>query len=234
MIDLATAAFRQIFTPPFRAVTIKSVALTLGVLALVWIAVTSGVGHLVALQNWWLDTAVSVLTGLGLFIGLAFLIAPVTALVAGLFLDDVAERVEREIDPEGPPGRPVPAGRAIWLAARFAGVSALVNLAALLLLFVPGVNLIAFFAANAYLAGREYFELAAMRYRPVEEARALRARHAARLFLYGLPIAAMMAVPVLNLFTPLFGTAFMVRVHRRLAPLPAPAEPASQALARSN
>jgi CysZ protein len=31
-------------------------------------------------------------------------------------------------------------------------------------------------------------------------------------------IAAFLAVPILNLLTPLFGTAFMVRLHRRIAP----------------
>ncbi len=37
------------------------------------------------------------------------LIAPVTAIVAGLFLDDVAEVVEHNDYPRDPPGRPVPA-----------------------------------------------------------------------------------------------------------------------------
>lgn len=233
MLDSAAAAFRQTFSPPFRATLLKSVGLTLGLLALAWIAITSGVAGYVALQNPWLDTAVSVFTGVGLLIGLAFLVAPISALVAGLFLDDIAERVEREAG--GPVGRPVPSGQAVWLAARFAAVTALVNLFALALLFVPGVNLIAFFVANAYLGGREYFELAALRYRSVEEARALRRKHALRLFIAGLPIAAMLAVPVLNLFTPLFATGFMARLHRRIAPLPAPeAAPSLQAASRTN
>lgn len=229
MIEAAADAFRQIFTPPFRAVLFKSVGLTLAVLALVWIGITGGVAKFVTFHNWWLDTAVEVFTGLGLFVGLAFLVAPITALTAGLFLDDIAEEVERELG--GPVGRAVPAGRAVWLAARFAAVSVLVNLAALLLLLVPGVNLIAFFVANAYLAGREYFELAAMRFRTVEEAQALRRRHRLQLFVAGLPVAAMLAVPILNLATPLFATAFMVRLHRRLAPAPAADQ---AALARSN
>ena len=92
---------------------------------------------------------------------------------------------------------------------------------ALLLLLVPGVNLIAFFTANAYLLGREYFELAALRYRSVEEVRQLRRERALYLFLCGLPIAALVAIPIVNLLTPLFATAFMVRVHRRITPAPA-------------
>ena len=71
----------------------------------------------------------------------------------------------------------VPLGRALLYGARFAGLSLLVNLAALILIFVPGVNIAAFFAANAYLLSREYFELAAGRFRPMPEAAAMRVRH---------------------------------------------------------
>jgi CysZ protein len=82
------------------------------------------------------------------------------------------------------------------------------------LLLVPGVNAAAFFGANAYLFGRGYFELAASRYLPLGEVRRLREKNALRLFGAGLVMAALLAVPVLNLLTPLFGTAFMVRIAR--------------------
>ena len=112
--------------------------------------------------------------GLGLVFILGFLIAPASAFVAGFFLDELAEIMERESDPPWPIGRPVPSGPSLWLAARFALVAAVVNLLALTFLLVPGVNAVAFLGANAYLLGREYFELAAMRYRSAEEASALR------------------------------------------------------------
>ena len=46
----------------------------------------------------------------------------------------------------------------------------------------------------------------------------LRSAHGGYLFICGLFIAALVAIPVLNLLTPLFATAFMVRVHQRIAP----------------
>ena len=100
----------------------------------------------------------------------------------------------------------------------------------LIVFLLPGFNALVFFVANAYLFGREYFELAALRFRPLEEVRELRRRHAATLFLAGLFVAAFVAVPIVNLLTPLFGVAFMVRLHRQLAPpeveaLPNPAPP---------
>jgi CysZ protein len=217
MIEDALAALTQIFSPPFRATLIKSLALTIGVLIIAWFALDRlALGYL-EIGPRWLATALAVLAGLGLFVGLAFLVAPITSLTAGLFLDDIALIVEKEIDPGGPPGRPIPLGTAAILALRFAGLSILVNLIALALLLAPGVNLFAFLAANGYLLGREYFELAAMRYRSFEEARAMRRHFGLRIFLAGLIIAAFVAVPVLNLCTPLFATAFMTRLHKRLS-----------------
>src|SRR5208337_4229153 len=87
-----------------------------------------------------------------------------------------------------------------------------VNLVALMLLLVPGINVMAFFLANAYLFGREYFMLAAMRFRSSLEAEEIRRVNALTLFIGGLFIAIFVATPGLNLLTPLFATAFMVRL----------------------
>ena len=89
---------------------------------------------------------------------------------------------------------------------------------ALLLFFVPLVNIGVFFAANAYLLGREYFELAAGRFRPIEEASRMRQENRGTVLLAGALLAGLVLVPVLNLLpTPLFGVALMVHVHKRLA-----------------
>ena len=89
----------------------------------------------------------------------------------------------------------------------------LVNLSAFLLFLIPGVNALVFFLANSYLLGREYFELAASRYGSHTQVRHLRRQNSWSVFQSGMVIAAFMSVPLLNLLTPLFGTAFMVRVH---------------------
>jgi hypothetical protein len=74
------------------------------------------------------------------------------------------------------------------------------------------------FVANTFLLGREYFLLTAMRFHSVEDAKRLRTfprhRDAGRHF-----IAAFIVDPGLNLATPLFGMAFMTRAqaHRRAA-----------------
>jgi len=80
-----------------------------------------------------------------------------------------------------------------------------------------GAGAVLFFIATAWLLGREYFLLAAMRFRPAAEAKALRRRHQATIFTAGLFIAGFVSIPILNLATPLFGIALMVHMHKRLS-----------------
>jgi CysZ protein len=222
MLDDAFAAFAHIFTPAFRAVLLKSLALTVALLILAWFALDRLAVSFLGVGPAWLSAALAILAGLGIFIGLAFLVAPITSLTAGFFLDDIALIVEREIDPAGPHGRPTSYFAAAMFSLRFAGLSILVNLIALALLLAPGINIFVFLAANGYLLGREYFELAAMRFRSLDEARAMRRRFGFPVFIAGLIIAGFLAVPLLNLCTPLFATAFMTRLHRRLSARGAP------------
>jgi CysZ protein len=214
MFQAAQAAFPQILTPPFRSVLLKSLGLTFILLALMWAGLDKAIVGYIAVPYPWLASILSFLTGLGLMIGLAFFIAPISSLVAGFYLDDLAGEVETKI---GSQGRALPAGQAMWLASKFALVSLLVNAFALAVFLLPGVNLLVFFLANGYLLGREYFELASLRFRSLAETHELRRRHRFYIFICGLLIAGFVAIPIVNLLTPLFGTAFMVRIHARLA-----------------
>ena len=56
-----------------------------------------------------------------------------------------------------------------------------------------------------------------MRHRPPEEARLFRAKHAATVLLAGLIVAAFLAIPVVNLLTPLFAAGLMVHIHKALS-----------------
>jgi CysZ protein len=212
----AAAALREVLTPPFRWAAAKILGITLLVLAVLMLALHHWLTGLAAPPYPWLALLVSILEGLGLAVGSVYMVAPASALVAGFFVDDLAELVERDLDPLAPPGRPLPVGRALWLSLRFGLLSLAVMVVALALLLVPGVNAVAFLGANAYLSGRQYFEFAALRHRSLEEATALRQDNAGLVFSAGLMIALVLSVPVINLLTPLFGTALMVRLYRRL------------------
>jgi CysZ protein len=216
MLAAAIQAFRELFTPPFRAVLLKCVGFTIGLLALLIIVLEGLFSHFVQWPDW-IETTIEWLGGLALVVGSIFLIPPVTSLMAGLYLDDIAGQVERTYYPADPPGRDLPALAAIGAGLKFFLVVLVVNLVALFLLLVPGLNLIAFYAGNGYLLGREYFEMVAMRHLLADEARRLRKANLATVFLCGLIIAGLASVPIANLLTPLFATAFMVHVYKSLA-----------------
>lgn len=216
MLSAAGQALEELFSPSFRAVMVKCVAFTLALLAGLIIAVQWSFTHFMSWPDW-VETAIQWLGGLALIAASIFLIPPVTSLIAGLYLDDIASKVERANFPNDPPGRDLPTGQSIWLAVWFFFVVLIVNLIALFLLLIPGVNLIAFYVGNGYLLGREYFELAAMRHVSGAEAKRIRRANRLTVLLCGLVIAALASVPILNLVTPLFATGFMVRMWKRIA-----------------
>ena len=155
MITAARLALSDIFSPPFRAVMWKSLGLTIGLLVVIWIALQTLLAWLVDIQSYpWIETVLAVLAGVGLVVGLAFLVAPVSSLFAGLFTDEIAALVEREHYPADLPGRDLPVLESVRDTIVFTGVVIVVNVVALILLLVPGVNLVAFFVGNGYLLGR--------------------------------------------------------------------------------
>lgn len=216
MLASALEAFREMFTPPFRAVLLKCIGFTIGLLALLIVGIEWTFSHFAEWPDW-IETTIQWLGGLALVVGSIFLIPPVTSLMAGLYLDDIAAEVERTNFPQDKPGKELPIPQAIAAGLKFFVVVLVVNLAALFLLLVPGVNLIAFYVGNGYLLGREYFEMVAMRHIEPEAARALRKANRGAVTIAGLLIAGLASIPILNLLTPLFATSFMVRVYKGLA-----------------
>ena len=222
MLTAARLALSDVFSPPLRSVMLKSLGLTLLLLLALWLAVTALLAWAIDIESYpWLDTAIGILTGLGLLIGLGFLVAPVASLFAGLFTDQIAGAMEALHYSFDPPGRELPVSQAVRDAIVFTGSVIVVNLIALAFLVV-GVGAIAFLIGNGYLLGREFFEAIARRYLSREGARAARRANRVKLFVAGLLIAGIAAVPVVNLMTPLFATAFMLHLYKRtIRPVPA-------------
>jgi uncharacterized protein involved in cysteine biosynthesis len=231
MLDAAFKALAQMFTPPFRAVLLKSVGLAILLLIMLgiglqrlfaWLA-AEGAGYLEGVTGpgmqmplhallWML----AIMAGLTLVAGAIFIMPAVSAFVASFFSDEIAAQVERVYYPADPPGAPISLTRATIEGVRTALLALLVYLCTLPLVLFAGLGFLIFFVANAWLLGREYFLLAAMRFHSVEEAKRLRKMHHGTIVLAGCFIAAFVSIPILNLATPLFGTAFMVHMHKRL------------------
>ncbi|WP_114943577.1 sulfate transporter family protein [Microvirga calopogonii] len=226
LIQSVFAAARAVFSPALRRILWKSIGLTMALLLLVWLGLTKlfdiflNDHHLSATYPI-IDSFAFFLAGFGLFVVLVYLLPAISAIVAGYFLDDVAEVVERDNYPADPPGRALPFGQSLIYGLRFAGLSLLVNLVALLLFFIPGINIGVFFVANAYLLGREYFELAAGRFWHPEDVARLRTEYRGTVLAAGAVVAALVLVPVVNLITPIFGAALMVHLHKKLTRNPA-------------
>ncbi len=230
MLDAAFKALTQMMTPPFRSVLLKSAGLAIAVLIvigillqrlLVWLTGTGGqwiegtlgstAHYPVEIVGWLLAIAVT----FGLFAGVIFLMPAVTSLTASFFADEIAERVEKEHYIADPPGKALPVVRAALEGIKIALLALIVYLCALPFLFF-GIGAVVFFFVTAYLLGREYFELAAMRFHSVDEAKAIRRANRGTVFAAGCFIAAFVSIPIVNLATPLFGVAFMVHMHKRL------------------
>jgi uncharacterized protein involved in cysteine biosynthesis len=232
MIDAALKALSQILSPPMRSILWRSIALALVLISVLaiglqrllsWFA-SSGEGWAEAMLGPSFHTPLNVLSwivsiaaGFGVVFGAIFLMPAITSLVASVFVDEVADHVEREYYPAERPGMALPLPLAVTEGVKTALLTILVYLIALPFVFVAGAGFIAFFIATAWLLGREYFELAAMRFRPPAEAKAMRRDNAAIVFAAGLVIAAFVSIPIVNLATPLFGMAFMVHMHKRLS-----------------
>ena len=232
MIDAALKALGQILTPPFRKVLFKSIGLAIAFLFLIGVALSWLLTWLTGEGGLWVETTLGSVAhypvvalgwllafaiALGLFVGAIFLMPAVTSLVAGFFADEIAEHVEREYYPADPPGVALPVTRAALEGLRIALLALGVYLLCLPFLLFAGLGIVMFFLATAYLLGREYFELAAMRFVSPENAKTLRKENTGLIFVAGMFIAAFVSIPIVNFATPLFGTAFMVHMHKRLA-----------------
>ena len=231
MIDAAVNALSQMFTPGLRRVLLKSVALALLSIVIIGIVLQRLLSALAESGASWAEQTagfaphalwsalawlLSIMAGLGIITGALFLMPAVTAFVGSFFVDEVAEAVEREHYPAEPAGHALPLFRALIEGVKFAALALVVYLCALPFVLFAGLGLIILFLANAYLLGREYFELAAMRFRPPAEAKAMRKSNRGYIFLAGMLIALFVSIPLVNLATPIFAMAFMVHIHKRM------------------
>ena len=232
MLDDAIKAIVQMFSPPLRAVLWKSVGLALALIVVAGIGLERLIVHFLDVGGASVETTLgpqahapvhamawllSFAAGLGIVAGSIFLMPAVTAIVGSFFADRIGDEVEREHYPADPAGKALPLWLAIWEGGKTALLAVVIYLCAAPLILFAGFGAVIFFLATAYILGREYFELAAMRFRPPAEAKALRKRNAAMVYVGGLFITAFVSIPIVNLATPLFAMALMVHLHKRLS-----------------
>jgi CysZ protein len=236
MIDAAVKALSQILSPPMRSILWRSIGLALVLVTVLAIGLQRLLSWFASHGEGWAEAmlgptfhtplnllawVVSIAAGLGVVLGGIFLMPAITSLVASFFVDEVADHVEREHYPAERPGVALPLSLAFSEGIRTSLLTILVYLIALPFVLIAGAGFLAFFIATAWLLGKQYFELAAMRFRSPADARLMRKDNAAAIFTAGLLIAAFVSIPIVNLATPLFGMAFMVHMHKLLSGFPA-------------
>ena len=216
MFASARKAAAIIADPAFFAVVLKALALTVVLFAILFAGAEYGLHRLPITHTPALDAVLAIAASVLLFFLVMFLGAPVAALFASLFLDDIARSVEKRFYPADPPAPGAPFWYSLWLGLRL--FLLLLSADALLLpadVLLPGFgNLLSLFA-NGWFLGREYFELVALRHLPAGRVDAIRRRRSASITGGGLLIALLAAIPLVNLVAPLFGVALMVHEFKR-------------------
>lgn len=227
MITYLSRSIAQLSDPRLRNVVLLAVAGALAAFAGLWTGVwwmlanfdPSGIWGLGWLAEWmggYFDWVAGVTFFAAMLIATFLMFPAVVTVVVGLFLERVAAAVEDRHYPSAGPARPQPLVETLGSTLKFAATVILLNLLVLplylVLVIVPGSNLVLYYLLNGYLIGREYYELVAFRRLPPREATRLRRRFRSRVLVAGIVVAFLMTVPVVNLIAPVIGAAFMVHV----------------------
>ncbi|MBI0534022.1 cysteine biosynthesis protein CysZ [Roseomonas sp. KE2513] len=215
VIASLTLPFDQVFERGFRGPLIKGLlGAVLALAGLIWLS-SWGVAALAG-GTGWLATAAEVLGGVAALFAAFWLFVPFALAIAGLFLDETAEAVERRHYPGLPPPRGASlAAQGVFnvtLALKVLALNIVLLPLALLVPFVGGVLL---WLVAAISLGHGLFEGVAQRRLTVAQARVLRKRREFSVFAVGAVMAGLAVVPFANLLVPVLGTAAMTHLLHR-------------------
>lgn len=141
-----------------------------------------------------------------------FVFPLVVTSVAGMFLEPLADRIEKRHYPDVPAPRHLPVSEQIRSSMRVLLRALGWNLLALPIYFIPILNVLVYAVLNAFLLSREYFQVVAVRHMPLAETRGIYQQQRMKMIRGGLLLALLFVIPGLNLCAPLLATAWMV--HR--------------------
>ncbi len=224
MIQAFELAVRQLGDPRLRAVIWQSLALSLvlqiAIGALAWWALD----RYAHVEIDWANSLIHWLGGTAVVV-LALLLFPASfGIVVSIFMERIADIVEREHYPQLGPAHGISVWTGVWTGVAFLVGVIVLNLVMLpfyiLAIFIAGLGAVLFYGINGWLTGRMYYELVALRRRSPAEVKAWRKANLWPLWLTGVVIVFLGTIPVLNLIVPVLGTAAMVHVAQTLRPPP--------------
>ncbi|MGI9450921.1 MAG: EI24 domain-containing protein [Geminicoccaceae bacterium] len=208
-------ALRTLAQPYFLNMLLLSLAVTVVAFGILFLIV----GYLLSATDFvsigWLEVILDWTAGLGTGVVAWFLFPALLPLVASLFLEQIAGRIERrEYGIANPPSL------AFWpevlAGLKFAGLSLILNLIVLPLYLIPVLFPFVYYSLNSYLLGREFFETVAGRHIGRKAADALRRQHRTPVLLTGVIIALCATLPVAGLFAPFASVGMMVHLYQAM------------------
>lgn len=230
MIHNATLAIRQLSDTRFHKVLVLGLGMTIAVFVGLFAATLMWVRD-AALPDWgWLDWwdmreglegwIFDATAGIVFFIVMWLLFAPVATAFFSLFLDDVVDAVEDKHYPNVMATKRLGVAESLWIGAKFALLVIGLNVIALpfyvVLTFTTAFGGTALYLfLNAYLFGREYFELVVLRHLDETETAQARRENRGAVLGAGLLIVLNFMIPVLNLLAPILGAAAMTHLFHR-------------------
>lgn len=215
-----TAFFKsiaQIKDPKFIWIVVKSSILT----ALVFLGISVLFGW--GLGNFWswvgLPFMSFVVTIGGFFTFLAgiWVFGPAVIItINSIFLSDIIRAVEKKYYPNDLHGKEPTFFDDFSTTFNLVCVQIILNICIVPFLFFPPVYFILYWFINAYLFGREYFELVFSRFLKKKERHRLKTNYKIHLYFHGLITAILFTLPLINIFVPLISTASMLHVYKQI------------------
>lgn len=205
-------ALGQLDDPVLLGVLIRSLLWSVACFVALHIAAIWAVHRLLDLHGP-LGWAADMLGAMGASLLALWLFLPVAAVIGTLYIDRIADAVERRYYPWLPPPRGTSLAMQLWDALGIGARIILLNLLALVAaLLLPGVGLVLAWLVGGYAIGRGLFAAVAMRRLPRAAAQMLYGQARLAVLVQGCILALASYVPILNLLIPVVGTAAMVHV----------------------
>lgn len=219
MFGALALSLAQLGDRPVLGVLAKSLAVTLGLFALLGTGVWWGTDAL--LTTWaWHGTVASAAAFVATALALWLLFRAVAIAVLGLFADTIIAAVEAKHYPLAlTSARDVPFAQSLRMglgsAARFV-MANLLLLPAYVMLLATGIGTAALFlAVNAWLLGRDLGDMVSARHMTSAAMVDWRRGTTARRFLLGLAVTGLFLIPILNILAPVLGAAMATHLFHR-------------------
>ncbi len=199
------------------AMALLTAGLALGLPPLIAAIPDSGIG--------WLDRAVDWAASISLpfvaIIAIWWVFPAMMAAILSIFVDEVIDITERRHYPQAIGRRKVSfigeILRALWLGLKLLIVHLMLVPFYLLLLFTAIGPFILYLAVNAYFLGEEFFATVALRHHDRAQLPVLLRRWRPQIWTAGFVMAAVAAIPVVNLVSAIFAAALATHLYHELA-----------------